>query len=242
MSVLRGARHLALRTDEQWRSALLTGWSLAFHTSSQVNAAEAAAKKAGKPDKASPASDKAKSEKPEAAAAAAAAGKSEKPEAAAAAAQERVPSERVMKLVNELVELSVVDFADLTEQLKKRLGLDHANISVPMMMPAGMVMPAGMMAPGGAGSGGAAADASAAAAAPEKPVEKMVFDIKLEKYEAADKIKVIKEVRSVTELGLKEAKELVEKLPAMVKKSVTKEEAEKIINKLKAVGGTAVME
>lgn len=86
-------------------------------------------------------------------------------------------------------------------------------------------------------SGPAAADAGAAAAA-----EKTTFDIKLEKYEAAAKIKIIKEVRSFTDLGLKEAKDLVEKVPCVLKKGLTKDEANSIIDKLKELGATVVLE
>lgn len=76
----------------------------------------------------------------------------------------------------------------------------------------------------------------------EKKAEKTAFDVKLEKFDAAAKIKVIKEVRAFTNLGLKEAKELVEKAPVTLKQGLTKEEANEIIEKIKAVGGTAVME
>ncbi|KAK8663861.1 hypothetical protein V6N13_083666 [Hibiscus sabdariffa] len=68
------------------------------------------------------------------------------------------------------------------------------------------------------------------------------FDIKLEKYEAGAKIKIIKEVRAFTELGLKEAKELVEKVPVVVIKGVAKEDAQGIIKKLQELGATAVLE
>ncbi|KAL5721467.1 hypothetical protein ACHQM5_005111 [Ranunculus cassubicifolius] len=78
--------------------------------------------------------------------------------------------------------------------------------------------------------------------AEEKKVEKTAFDVKLEKFDAAAKIKVIKEVRAFTSLGLKEAKDLVEKAPVLLKQGVTKEEANEIIEKIKAVGGVAVME
>ncbi|KAK8942977.1 hypothetical protein KSP39_PZI009601 [Platanthera zijinensis] len=76
----------------------------------------------------------------------------------------------------------------------------------------------------------------------EKKVEKTAFDVKLEKFDAAAKIKVIKEVRAFTNLGLKEAKELVEKAPVLLKQGITKEEADGIIEKIKAAGGVAVME
>ncbi|XP_047977386.1 50S ribosomal protein L7/L12-like [Salvia hispanica] len=75
-----------------------------------------------------------------------------------------------------------------------------------------------------------------------KKAEKTTFDIKLEKFEAGAKLKVIKEIRSFTDLGLKEAKDLVEKVPVILKQQVTKDEANSIIEKIKAVGGVAVME
>lgn len=89
---------------------------------------------------------------------------------------------------------------------------------------------------------GAQAGAGGAAQAEEKKVEKTAFDVKLEKFDAAAKIKVIKEVRAFTNLGLKEAKDLVEKAPVVLKQGVTKEEAAGIIDKIKAAGGVAVME
>ena len=76
----------------------------------------------------------------------------------------------------------------------------------------------------------------------EEKVEKTIFDMKLEGFDAMAKIKVIKEVRSFTDLGLKEAKDLVEKSPTLLKKGVTKEEAEAIIAKMKEVGAKVLME
>ncbi|CAI9764669.1 unnamed protein product [Fraxinus pennsylvanica] len=78
--------------------------------------------------------------------------------------------------------------------------------------------------------------------AEDKKAEKTTFDVKLEKFEAAAKIKVIKEVRAFTDLGLKEAKELVEKVPVILEQQLTKDEANSIIEKIKAAGGVAVME
>lgn len=83
---------------------------------------------------------------------------------------------------------------------------------------------------------------SSAAVEEEKKEEKTAFDVKLEKFEAGAKIKVIKEVRSFTDLGLKEAKELVEKAPVVVKKGVVKEEAEGIVKKLLEIGAKASLE
>ncbi|VVA94749.1 unnamed protein product [Arabis nemorensis] len=67
------------------------------------------------------------------------------------------------------------------------------------------------------------------------------FDIRLLSFEASSKIKVIKEVRSFCSyLGLKEAKELVENSPCVLKVGVSKEEAEEMVEKLKAIGAKAL--
>jgi len=62
--------------------------------------------------------------------------------------------------------------------------------------------------------------------------------LKLTGFDAAAKIKVIKEIRAITSLGLKEAKELVETVPSVVKKGIKKEEAEELKAKLEALGAT----
>ncbi|GMI08685.1 hypothetical protein TrRE_jg3243 [Triparma retinervis] len=72
--------------------------------------------------------------------------------------------------------------------------------------------------------------------------EKTLFDLKLLSFDAKSKIKVIKEVRTITGLGLKEAKELVEGAPKTVKKDIKKEEAEELAEKIKAVGGECEVE
>ncbi|KAF2294731.1 hypothetical protein GH714_015781 [Hevea brasiliensis] len=85
--------------------------------------------------------------------------------------------------------------------------------------------------------------APGSAMAEGKPAaEKTAYNIKLEKFDAAAKIKIIKEVRTFTDLGLKEAKDLVEKVPVILKKGVTKEEANPILEKLKELGATVVLE
>ncbi|XP_047974281.1 50S ribosomal protein L7/L12-like [Salvia hispanica] len=96
---------------------------------------------------------------------------------------------------------------------------------------------------GAAASPAAQSPSSPGSSAPAAAAkEKTAFDVKLEKFDASAKLKVIKEIRSFTDLGLKEAKDLVEKTPAVVKKGVTKEEAEKIVAKLKEIGATVVLE
>ena len=67
-------------------------------------------------------------------------------------------------------------------------------------------------------------------------MEKTAFDLKLIGFDAKNKIKVIKEVRSMTSLGLKEAKELVEGVPATLKKGIKKEEAEELKALLEGLG------
>ncbi len=115
-------------------------------------------------------------------------------------------------LVEQLSGLTVLEAADLAKKLEEKWGVTAAA-------PVAMAMPAG---------GGAASAAPAAEA-------KTTFDVVL-KEAGANKINVIKEVRAVTSLGLKEAKDLVEGAPKTVKEGATKEEAEEIKKKLEAAG------
>lgn len=71
--------------------------------------------------------------------------------------------------------------------------------------------------------------------------EKTSFTIKLESFDPKGKIKIIKEVRTVAGLGLKESKELVESAPCELAKDVPKEEAEKFVEAIKAAGGVVEM-
>ena len=145
--------------------------------------------------------------------------------------QRTPPTERVLRLADEIVGLTLLEVSDLSSILKKRLGLPDMPIGgMPMMMPAGM-----MAAPGAVG-----AAAAPVAEAPKE--EKTAFDVKIEGFDASAKLKVIKEVRVLTGLGLKEAKDFVEKLPVTVKKGVSKEEADAAVEKLKAVGAQVVAE
>ena len=72
--------------------------------------------------------------------------------------------------------------------------------------------------------------------------EKTLFNLKLESFEAASKAKIIKEIKSMLGLSLVDSKKFVESAPKMMKESVPKEEAEKIIETLKGLGAKAVME
>ncbi|OWM87106.1 uncharacterized protein LOC116206296 [Punica granatum] len=139
------------------------------------------------------------------------------------------PTERVFRLVDEISGLTLVEVAELSSIMMKKLGMTEP--------PTIGVMKGGAAA----GLTGMAMKATAAAKEEKKP-EKTVFELKLESYEASAKIKVIKEVRGFTDLGLKEAKDLVEKTPSVFKKGVSKEEGEQIIEKMKAIGAKVVME
>ena len=91
---------------------------------------------------------------------------------------------------------------------------------------------------GGSGGGGGGAPAAAAAApvAAEPVKVKDIFDIKLTVVDPKTKIKIIKEVRAITGLGLKEAKDLVEKAPCLLKTGIKKEEVEAITKVLTEAG------
>lgn len=99
----------------------------------------------------------------------------------------------------------------------------------------------GMMGGGGGGGAAPAGDQAAAEAAPveeEAPKEKTHYDVELQAFDAATKIKLIKEIRATLGLGLKEAKECVESAPTWLKKELIKNEAEELKEKLEALGGT----
>ncbi|KAB1670082.1 hypothetical protein ERO13_A11G181200v2 [Gossypium hirsutum] len=145
----------------------------------------------------------------------------------------QAPSEKVSAIVDELSGLTLLEVMDLTEVLRQKLDVKEMPIMAVMMPGMGF---------GGAMRGAGKVGAAGPGKGEEKEEEKMVFDVKLEGFDAAAKIKVIKEVRGFTDLGLKEAKDLVEKAPTLLKKGVTKEEAEKIIQKMKEVGAKVSME
>jgi large subunit ribosomal protein L7/L12 len=116
------------------------------------------------------------------------------------------------KIVDTLSSLTVLEAAELAKLLEEKWGVSAAA-------------PVAIMAAGGAG----------AAAAPVE--EKTEFTVVLATI-GAQKINVIKEVRAITNLGLKEAKDLVEGAPKPVKEGVSKDEAEKIKKQLEGAGAT----
>ncbi len=131
----------------------------------------------------------------------------------ATATQEKKPlSPKLDDLAKKIETLTALELAELVKGLEDRLGIQAAA-----PMAAGV-----MMSPGGV-------------AAQPKAEEKTTFNIIITEA-GPNKIAVIKEVRAVTNLGLKEAKDLVESAPKAVKESVPKEEAEELKKKLEAAG------
>ncbi|XP_021802270.1 uncharacterized protein LOC110746360 [Prunus avium] len=131
-------------------------------------------------------------------------------------------TQKLERIADELLNLTKIERHDYSILFRLKMGLNRYGPAI------------SGIGPTSSESGPASTDA--------KAVEKTAFDIKIEKFDAAAKIKIIKEVRTFTDLGLKEAKELVEKVPVVVKKGLTKEEAGPIVDKLKELGATVVLE
>jgi large subunit ribosomal protein L7/L12 len=100
----------------------------------------------------------------------------------------------------------------------------------------------GFAAAAPAGGATAAAPAAEEEEAAPAPAEKTMFTLKLQSFDAATKPKVIKEIKGLLGLSLVDSKKFVESAPKMMKENVPKEEAQKIIDTLKAVGAVVVME
>ena len=137
----------------------------------------------------------------------------EKTEAKEKAKDVEVPS-KFKSLVEEVEKMSVLDLAELVKILEDKFGVSAA-------------------AP-------VAAVAAVGAGAEETAEEKLEFNIELTTT-GDNKIGVIKAVRTATELGLKEAKDLVDAAPKVIKENVKKEEAEEIKKKIEEAGGTVTL-
>ena len=117
----------------------------------------------------------------------------------------------VQEIIDAVKELSVLELADLVSAAEEEFGVS------------------------------AAAGVAVVAAGPaEAAEEKTEFDVELTEV-GAEKIKVIKVVREITGLGLKEAKDMVESAPKVLKEAVSKDEADELVKKLEEVGAKATM-
>lgn len=123
------------------------------------------------------------------------------------------------QLIEAVEKMSVLELSELVKALEEKFGV---SASVPMMV--------GAMQPGAADGGEES----------EKKEEKTSFSVELTSG-GGQKIQVIKALRELTNLGLKEAKDLVDGAPKIVKEAVSKEEAEEIKKKLEETGATATI-
>jgi len=126
--------------------------------------------------------------------------------------EEEMATAKLEELIKSIETMSVLELSDLVKALEEKFGV---SANMPMM---------------------AAPSAGVAAAVPAAE-EKSVFTVMLVNT-GANKIAVIKEVRTITNLGLKEAKDLVDAAPKAVKEGATKDEAAEIKKKLEAAGAT----
>jgi large subunit ribosomal protein L7/L12 len=132
-------------------------------------------------------------------------------------------AERVDKVLDLIKEMTILELRDLNQRLQDEFGITAAA-------PVAAAAPAP-----------AAGAPGAPAAAPEAEEEKTEWTVSLKDF-GANKINVIKAIREVTTLGLKEAKDLVEGAPATVKEGVPKAEAETVVKKLQEAGATVEMQ
>ena len=116
------------------------------------------------------------------------------------------------QIIEQIEQLSVLELAELVKALEEKFGVSAQAAAV--------------------------AVAPAAGAAQAAAEEKTEFDVVLTAIDSSKRVKVIKAVKDITGLGLKDAKEFVESVPKAVKEGVTKEEAEELKKALEEVGGT----
>jgi large subunit ribosomal protein L7/L12 len=119
------------------------------------------------------------------------------------------------EILEKLKSLTLLEAADLVKQIEDAFGVSAAAAAAPVIM---------------SGGGGGAAEAAE---------EKTEFDVILEDVPADKKMAILKEVRNITGLGLKETKDLVEAAPKAVKEGIAKDAAEDIKKKLEAAGAKA---
>ena len=120
------------------------------------------------------------------------------------------------EILEAIASMTVLEVSELVKMMEEKFGVSAAA-------------PVAVAVGGGGGGGGAA---------PASSEEKTEFTVTLKAFDESKKIAVIKEVRTITNLGLKEAKDLVEGAPKPLKENVSKDEAAKIKEAITAAGGT----
>ena len=129
-------------------------------------------------------------------------------------------SAKTDEILESLKSLSLLEASELVKQIEEAFGVSAAAS-------AGVVM--------------AAPDAAAGGGGGEAAEEKTEFDVILESFDAAAKIKVLKAVRNATGLGLGDAKALVEAAPKPIKEGISKDEAEALKKEIEEVGGKVTL-
>jgi large subunit ribosomal protein L7/L12 len=124
-------------------------------------------------------------------------------------------SEKLNAIIEQLKSLTLLEAAELVTEIEKVFGVD-TSVSVAAVSTVGIAAPA---------------------AAAEAVEEKSSFDIVLTEVPADKKIAILKVVRNVTGLGLKESKDIVDNIPKVLKEGATKEESEKVQKEIEAAGG-----
>ncbi|KAK7892994.1 54S ribosomal protein L12, mitochondrial [Exophiala xenobiotica] len=132
---------------------------------------------------------------------------------------------KISAIVDQISQLTLLETADLVASLKSRLNIPDMAFAAPAAGP-------------GAAAPAAVEEEEAAPAA----AEKTMFVLKLQSFDAGAKPKVIKEVKSMLGLSLVDSKKFVESAPKVLKEGVPKEDAEKIIETMKALGAVVTME
>jgi large subunit ribosomal protein L7/L12 len=131
----------------------------------------------------------------------------------------------IHEIAEEIVHLNMLEMSELINKIGDHFGFNESTLTPDDD------------SQGGSGDG-MDVDDDDSSGATAAPVEKTTFDIKLVQYDASAKIKIIKEVRSLASLGLKEAKDMVESVPKTILKDMKKEQAEEIKAKLEELGAT----
>lgn len=128
-------------------------------------------------------------------------------------------SQKINTIIEELKNLTLLEAADLVKEIEKTFGVDTSALTSPVMA----AMPI--------------------AATTEKEIveEKTTFDVILTEVPADKKIAVLKVVRNLTGLGLKESKEIVDNVPKTLKEGVSKEESESIKKEMEAAGAKVII-
>lgn len=126
----------------------------------------------------------------------------------------------IKDLAEDILHLNMLEMSELVKMVQEHFGISDDDVDGLDLM---------MASAQGVGAGAESEEAEAVE-------EKSTFDLKLQSFDPKAKIKVIKEVRSIAGLGLKDAKELVEGAPATIKKDLKKEEAEELKAKLEELG------